>query len=191
VVLDVGGVGYRVFAPLTTLAGLPAEGEEALLHTATVVREDDISLYGFRTIDDLQVFNLLTLVNGVGPKVALNILSLLDVNQLSQAISTSDVRTITRVPGVGQKLAQRLILELGEKLTELAFAKRVDALVAKQQPGESEVFADLVEALVNLGYSRADSRKAAELVISRADDPDNISKLIMEANNLLASHRSR
>jgi holliday junction DNA helicase RuvA len=186
VVLDVNGVGYRVFVPLSVLTNLPPSGEKMMLFTTMSVREDDISLYGFRTQEELQVFQMATSVSGVGPKVALSMLSVLDGGELARAIAGSDARALTKIPGVGPKLAQRVILELGERMAELAFDRKVDALTSRQTQQENAAFEDIVEALVNLGYARADSRKAAERVLSGASDKTNTPALIREALNMLA-----
>src|SRR5215471_13947274 len=106
VVLDVNGVGYRVQVPLGVLSSLPEVGGKAMLYTLMVVREDDITLYGFSTMDEQRTFQILTGVTGVGPKVGLSMLSVLDVGELARAISSNDTRALTKIPGVGPKLAQ-------------------------------------------------------------------------------------
>lgn len=191
VVLDVNGVGYRVFVPLTVLASLPEVGGKTTLYTAMAVREDDISLYGFRTHEELQVFQIVTSVTGVGPKVGLSMLSVHEAGELARAISSNDTRALTKAPGVGPKLAQRVCLELGERMAEFAFTQRVESLTGGQTPQENAVFEDVVEALVNLGYSRPDSRKAAERVMSNATDKTNTAGLMREALNLLTSAGKR
>lgn len=185
VVLDVNGVGYRVFVPLSALSELPVNGATVTLYTTMVVREDEMTLYGFRTLEEQQVFQIVTGVTGVGPKVALSMLSVLEADELARAIASNDTRALTQIPGVGPKLAQRLCLELGERMATMAFERRVDALAARATPQENAAFEDVVEALVNLGYSRADSRKAAERAITGATDRSNTPALIREALNLL------
>lgn len=185
VVLDVNGVGYRVWVPLSVLQALPEAAGAVTLHTAMTVREDDISLFGFLGPEELQVFQLVTGVPGVGPKVGLSMLSVMDAGELARAIAGSDARALTRIPGVGPKLAQRVILELGERMGELAFEQRVEALSARQEPGANEAFEDAVEALVNLGYSRPDSRRAAERAMSAVPDRASAASVIREALNLL------
>jgi Holliday junction DNA helicase RuvA len=185
VVLDVNGVGYRAFVPSSLLATLPVIGGKAILHTVMVVREDDISLYGFASPEERHVFQTLTSVTGVGPKVGLAMLSVYDFSELSRAISQSDVKALTKIPGVGPKLAQRVCLELGERMAEFAFERRVDALAAGQTPEQNAAYEDIVEALVNWGYSRSDSKKSAERAISNATDKSNTPELIRVALNLL------
>jgi holliday junction DNA helicase RuvA len=191
VILDVNGVGYRVYAPVSVLAGLPEVGQKTLLHTIMAVREDDITLYGFGTLEEQQVFQILTGVTGVGPKVALSMLSVLDVGELARAIAGNDTRALTKVPGVGPKLAQRVCLELGERMAEFSFTQRVDAMTSRQTPQENEAFEDVVEALINLGYSRPDSRKAAERAMANAADKTSVPAVIRDALNLLAGQGKR
>jgi len=187
VVLDVNGVGYLVYVPLGVLSGLAEVGGKAMLYTTMAVREDDITLYGFSTLDEQRAFHLVTGVTGVGPKVALSMLSVLDAGELARAISSNDTKALTRIPGVGPKLAQRVCLEIGERMAEFAFGQRVEAMTAAGTPQENAAFEDVVEALTNFGYSRADSKKAAERAISNASDRSNIPALVRDALNILSS----
>src|SRR5438309_6256779 len=187
VVLDVNGVGYRVFVPLSVLSSVPAVGGQTTLQTVMAVREDDITLYGFASVEEREVFQLVTGVTGVGPKVGLSMLSVLESAELARAISSNDIKALTKIPGVGPKLAQRVALELGERMAELSFTRRVDALQSRQTPAENAAFEDVVEALVNLGYSRADSRKAADRALASTPDKSHTPTLIREALNLLTS----
>ena len=157
------------------------------MHTVMVVREDDITLYGFGSPEERHVFQTLTSVTGVGPKVGLAMLSVYDFSELCRAISGSDIKALTKIPGVGPKLAQRVCLELGDRMAEFAFARRVDALTSSQTPAENAAFEDVVEALVNLGYGRSDSKKAAERAVSNAMDKSNTPELIRFALNLLTA----
>lgn len=188
VILDVNGVGYRAYVPLSVLSGLPEPGQEAALHTVMTVREDDISLYGFATVEERETFQILTSVSGVGAKIALSMLSVMEAGELARAVSGNDVKSLTRVPGVGPKLAQRVILELGERMAEFMFSRRIETRADRQAALDNAAYEDIVEALVGLGYSRADSRKAAERVTStRADRPT--ADLMREALNLLTGGR--
>ncbi len=188
VVLDVGGVGYRVEVPSRSLHHIPEIGSEATLFTAMLVREDDISLYGFLSRSDREAFQMLTGVSGVGPKVGLAMLGTLSAEELASAIATTDVKTLTRVPGVGPKLAQRVSLELGEKMANWSFEQRASGaadLPLRSVSGSH--IEDIADALVSLGYSRADSRRAAERVASGAGPDPNVSELIVAAVNLLSN----
>ena len=191
VVLDVNGVGYLVYVPLSVLSNLPQVGATAMLYTTMAVREDDITLYGFGSLEEQRAFKLVTGVTGVGPKVALSMLSVLDAGELARAISSNDAKTLTKVPGVGPKLAQRVCLELGERMAEFAFAQRIEALTTTSTPQENAAFEDVVEALLNFGYSRSDSRKATERALSNASDKANIPALVREALNILSSGGGR
>lgn len=116
VVIEVGGVGYEVAVPVTTLVELPGIGEDAVLHTHLHVREDQLALFGFGSSDDRDLFRVLLGVSGVGPKVALAILSTMDANELRRVVATEDVGALTAVPGIGKRSAQKLLLELRPRL---------------------------------------------------------------------------
>ncbi len=157
VIVDVGGVGYLVFCSARTLAGLPGEGE-ASLHIETHVREDHIHLYGFLEPSERDWFNLLRGVQGVGARLALAILSALAPVELMQAIAAGEKTMLTRAPGVGAKLAARLITELKDKVAglSLGLAAALDGGAAAPLGPES----DAVSALVNLGYRPAEAASA-------------------------------
>lgn len=166
IVLDVGGVGYKVSVPVTVLEALPPGGEKVTLVIHTLVREDDISLFGFAGPDELRVFELLLSVTGVGPKAALALLSALPAEDLAQAVAGEDVRTLTRVPGVGAKTAQRLVLELRDKLSLLALERTAGKLApapgARKRDPRAEIVEDVVSALLNLGYNKPEAARATE-----------------------------
>lgn len=188
VVLDVNGVGYLVLVPATVLASLPEDKAQTTLLTHLIVREDDLSLYGFSNQTQLQAFRILLSVSGVGPKVALALLSTLEVAELARALSTSDTRVITKVPGVGPKMAQRLCMELGDKMSIFAFEDKVQrAESGKQTEAENRAFEDAVEGLVALGWSRADSKRAVQKVFDGASDKTNVASLISASLRLLTS----
>lgn len=152
--IDVAGVGYRVLVPVSTFCRLPEEGSEAKLLVHTHVREDQLVLYGFSTPPELSLFEKLIAVGGVGPKVALGVLSGIEVDELAQAIRANDVARLTRVPGVGKKTAERLILELKDKLPP---AQAGAAEVSPPTP----IRTDLQSALANLGYTSSEAERAA------------------------------
>ncbi len=189
VVLDVQGVGYRVYVPLGVLSNLPVIGEQATLYTTLSVSSNtfEFTLYGFASHEEQQVFLLLTSVTGVGARVALSMLSVYYAAELARIVSTNDVKSLTKVPGVGPKLAQRVALELGEKMSEYIYNSRIETFKNEATPVDNETFEDVVEALVNLGYTRQDAKKAAERVISVAVDKKALPQLIREALNLLSN----
>jgi Holliday junction DNA helicase RuvA len=155
VIIDVGGVGYQVLIPLNVFYRLPDVGAALTLQIHTHVREDAIQLFGFQDIAEKQVFLLLNGVGGIGPKLALNILSGIQAVDLARALREGDTVRLVAIPGVGKKLAERMIVELKDKfstfLTEPAENRRDEA--------GSQLFHDAVSALVNLGYRKPDAEK--------------------------------
>ena len=141
VIIDVNGVGYQVNLPLNVLADLPGEGKEVFLHVYTHVREDALQLFGFTSEDEKKIFVVLLGISGIGPKMALNILSGLSHEEFLDAIDTEDIAMLCRIPGLGKKTAQRLILELRERLPSSTGIK-------------DRLFDDTLSALINLGYKR-------------------------------------
>lgn len=172
-VVDVQGVGYRVALSDLSLGRLPAEGQVAELRVRTVVREDAIELVGFLSPEEEQMFLLLTSVSHVGPKLALAVLSGLDVAELAEALSQGDVPRLTRIHGVGRKTAERLVLELRDKAKVLA---RATADVATTGPRR-----DLVSALENLGYRPLDAEGVADAVAGRLGAEAPFEALFREA----------
>jgi holliday junction DNA helicase RuvA len=161
-VLDVHGVGYEVFIPLSTYYGLPNLSESISLSVHTHVREDAIQLFGFLTSQEKDAFVLLTSVSGVGPKLALSVLSALPVSNLVSAIQSGDIEKLTTVPGIGNKSAGRLVLELKDKVEKL----HPGLASASESPrqGEDATFDDALSALVNLGYRPQDAKEALKQV---------------------------
>jgi Holliday junction DNA helicase RuvA len=154
-VIDVGGVGYLVFASSRTLSALGAIGDEVVLHTEMKVSEDDIRLIGFATAGERDWFRLLNSVQGVGTRVALGILSALSADELSTAVAAADSRMIARAQGVGPKLAQRIVNELKDKVGAIALGP-----AGAPAPPAGSVSADAVSALLNLGFRPAEAASA-------------------------------
>lgn len=151
-VVDVGGIGFRVYMPTSTLTTLGAVGSEVRLHTHLHLREDNATLYGFASAGELELFRILINVSGLGPRLALAILSAMDVESLAAAITTGNADLLTGVPGIGKKMANRLVLELKDKLgAGLTIAPAVQ--IAQEN-------ADALAALVSLGYSVAEATRA-------------------------------
>jgi len=161
-ILDVHGVGYEVFIPLSTYYGLPNLSESILMSVHTHVREDAIQLFGFLTSQEKDAFVLLTSVSGVGPKLALSVLSALPVSNLVSAIQSGDIEKLMTVPGIGNKSASRLVLELKDKVEKLhpGLASASESL----RQGEDATFDDALSALVNLGYRPQDAKEALKQV---------------------------
>jgi holliday junction DNA helicase RuvA len=161
-ILDVHGVGYEAYIPLSTYYGLPNLSESISLSVHTHVREDAIQLFGFLTSKEKDAFVLLTSVSGVGPKLALSILSALPVSDLVSAIQSGDVEKLTTVPGIGHKSASRLVLELKDKVGKLHPGLAPASEVPRQ--GQDAIFEDALSALVNLGYRPQDAKEALKQV---------------------------
>ena len=167
VVIDVNNIGYQVRVSLRVIEGLPGVGSQVKIHTYTYVREDVIALYGFLTKDDLQMFLLLLGVNGVGPKGALGILSMFSAQELRLAIISQDAKTIAKAPGIGAKTAQRMLIDLKDKVSvEETFEKMGTEPVAVSgaKTENNSARSDAIEALTALGYSAAESMKAVNAV---------------------------
>jgi Holliday junction DNA helicase RuvA len=158
IILDVHGVGYRIHIPFSTYYELPEEGGVASLHIHTAVREDAILLYGFRTRLEKNFFQLLIAVSGVGPKLARDILSNIQPGPLAQALSQSDLNKLSTIPGIGKKTAERLVLELKDKVGKLDLSS-LPAAETREIP-TADVAEDVLSALLNLGYKEPYVRKA-------------------------------
>ncbi len=160
IIIDVGGVGYRLQIPLSTFYALPENGKiQLLIHTH--VKEDAIHLFGFLSEAEKALFVLLISVSGVGPKLAITILSHIPTDELAMALCQGDVPRLTAIPGIGKKSAERLILELQDKVTKLAVNGTVPAAQSSQPDHESS-HQDALSALVNLGYKETLARKALQ-----------------------------
>jgi holliday junction DNA helicase RuvA len=163
IVLDVGGVGYQVQVPLSTFAGLGTLHAETTLLIHTHVREDQIALYGFLTAREKQCFELLISASGVGPSLALKILSGMGIDELVPAIRKGDLLQLVRIPGVGRKTAERIVVELRDKLVI------VDVAEAGKPATRSQLESDVASALVNLGYDARSVEKAIEKARAAGD----------------------
>lgn len=164
VVLDVHGVGYELLIPISTFQRLPAAGAEVALHAYTQAREDALQLFGFGTVREKAIFERLLGVSGVGPRMALAALSGLSVNELAAAIAASDLARLTAVPGIGKKTAERICVELRDKVGEWAAPADAQAKPSAPLPAAAE---EVLSALVNLGYARPLAEKAVRRASER------------------------
>ena len=158
IILDVNGVGYRVLIPFSTYYELPEEGGSASLQIHTSVREDAIQLYGFRTRLEKSFFQLLISVSGIGPKMGRDFLSNIQPSTLAQALSQGDIHKLSAIPGIGKKTAERLVLELKDKVCRLDLSS-VPAAELREIP-TGDVMDDVASALLNLGYKEPQVRRA-------------------------------
>ncbi len=169
-ILDVQGVGYDVAMPLSTFYRLGEAGAEVALHIHTHVREDALALFGFASPLELLIFERLIGISGIGPKVALAVLSGIEPPDLVRAVQASDVARLTSIPGVGKKTAERILLELRDRLPIGVLAPRDEAALASGDEGE-DLRRDLLSALGNLGYHRLLAEKAVDAALKRIETP--------------------
>jgi holliday junction DNA helicase RuvA len=180
IVVDVGGVGYQVFIPLNVFYRLPEISAPVSLQIHTHVREDALQLFGFNDFAEKQIFLLLIGVSGIGPKLAINILSGISAEDLARALREGDQLRLFAIPGVGKKLAERMIVELKDKLANLAPAGTESVKAA----GDSQLTLDAVSALVNLGYRKADAEKVIREVVKGGEH--SLENLLKESLRLLS-----
>jgi Holliday junction DNA helicase RuvA len=164
VIVDVGGVGYDVHVPLSTFYNLGDEGAEVSLRVYTHVREDTLQLYGFLTELERQLFERLIAISGIGPKLAIVLLSGMETRELVGAVQRADVARLTAIPGIGKKTAERIVLELKDRLTQIAVPAATGA--APPTSSADQLRADLLSALVNLGYHRQQAEKAIDTTVT-------------------------
>ena len=179
VVVDVNGVGYQLFIPLSTYYQLPEVPAEVFLYTHTHVREDALQLFGFYSRDERALFEILQGVSGIGPRLATNILSGISVDELVPALSEGNLTRLRAVPGVGKKLAERLVVELREKVATVRPGG--PATTGAPTPVQDRVVEDVVSALVNLGCNRKEAIKAAEVARKDLGPTAEFEKLIKAA----------
>ncbi|MEX2182172.1 MAG: Holliday junction branch migration protein RuvA [Gemmatimonadaceae bacterium] len=182
-VLTAGGLTYEVLVPLSVLESLPRTGAEIALHTAMVVREDAWHLYGFATAEERRLFQRVMGTTGVGPTLAMNLISTLTGERLVRAVRDGDLTTLTRVPRVGKKLAERLVLELRDKLDGAA---TTDAPMPGKQVGPTGPGADAIRALIALGYAPADAERAVRAALANAPKDEAAADLVRRSLAALA-----
>ncbi|GAA0747703.1 Holliday junction branch migration protein RuvA [Clostridium oceanicum] len=173
IVIENNCIGYKIYTSGSTIANMPMMEENVLLYTHQIVREDFIGLYGFLTREELAMFNMLLSINGVGAKAALSLLSISNVINLKYAIKIGDVKTITRAPGIGKKTAERIILELKDKLD-------IEEVSGKDQKIDihiEEKISEAIDGLVSLGYSQKEATKA----VKECDSNNKLEQIIKDS----------
>lgn len=182
-VVECGGVGFKCFVSLNTLRELTSIGTEVNLYTHMSVREDAMDLYGFATLDELQAFKLLISVSGVGPKAAMAILSVLPPDRLSVAVSSGDVKSIQSAQGVGKKTAERVVLELKDKMLGIGSTETASVVAGIQQASTNENAREAVEVLVSLGFNQSD----CATVVGAMDSSMSVDDMIRQGLKKLSS----
>jgi holliday junction DNA helicase RuvA len=182
IIIDVHGVGYCVHVPLSTFYELPESGQNTGLNIHTHVREDTLQLYGFRTLAEKEMFLFLITINGIGPRLAINILSGISPEELRQVVYQENRARLQHIPGVGKKIAERMILELRDKFQ----IKKVEATKYEVPPGDVTAYGDAFSALLNLGYRPAEAEKALKRVEAEHGDSLPLPDLLKKALSLLA-----
>ncbi len=182
IVVECGGVGFKCFTTLNTVKNIGKIGDEINVFTYLAVREDAMDLYGFATLDELNAFKLLITVSGIGPKAAAAILSELAPDRLAICIASGDAKAITKAQGVGKKTAERVVLELKDKMGAITVGNASDVVSSVATVGESSNSAEAVEALVALGYSQSD----AAVVVGSMDKSLSVDEMIRNGLKQLA-----
>ena len=177
IVVESAGVGYEILVPLSSFDVIGEVGSQVKIYTYFHVREDSHTLFGFATPEERKLFQMLISVSGIGPRSALTILSGVSVEDFCEAIVTEQVDFLTAISGIGKKTAQRLIVELKNRISDV----RVRVEVGARKPGMQSMISEAVQALVSLGFPRASARKAVEKCISEADRELDVEELIRGA----------
>ncbi len=175
-VIETGGIGYKVGIPLSTYRDLGREGEEAKLHIHTHIREDALALYGFLTREELGMFELLISVSGVGPKAAMSVVSALTPSDFALALITEDTARFKKAPGIGTKIAQRIVLELKDKIRKEQLASNAGMAQPLAAADDRSAIAEAISALMVLGYSQSDAAKAVMSVQEIESDAEALIK---------------
>jgi Holliday junction DNA helicase RuvA len=183
-IVDVRGVGYRVVVPLTTFYELPEIGQPVVIHIHTHVREDAMNLYGFHSREERAVFQMMISVSGIGPKLAINILSGIAAGELIRAVTTDDLKRLTGIPGVGKKTAERMILEMKDKAAKFG-RETVPVGTVAVKTGD-QVKDDALSALVNLGYKGPTVKEVIDRIMRETGEIPSLDRLLKQALKALA-----
>ena len=184
VIVDAQGVGYQVYVPLTTFYDLPEAGQPVALNIHTHVRQDAINLFGFQTPEERDIFQLMLAVNGIGPKLAINILSGIAAGELLKAVSQENLKRLLSIPGVGKKMAERIILELKDKVRKLELS--AEHIVKTDSATKDGMKEDALSALVNLGYKSPVAKDALNKVCREHPEGLTLDILLKKALKALA-----
>ena len=179
-VVDVQGIGYRIFVPLTTFYELPETGQFVNLNIFTYVKEDALHLYGFHTLEGQSIFQMLISVSGIGPRLALNILSGITVPEFIQAVTQGNLNRLVAIPGVGKKTAERMVLELRDRMIKIDFGG-IATEGARGPEGGDAMREDALSALVNLGYKQVAAKMAIDKVVAGSPGDLRLDVLLKEA----------
>jgi len=185
-IIDAHGLGYRVFVPLTTFYELPDTGQEVVLNVHTHVKEDAIHLFGFYTPEERDLFQMMISVTGIGPKLAVNIMSGIAAGEFVRAVSSGDLGRLVNIPGVGKKMAERLVLELKDKVKKLGEVQAGAAGDKEDIADRGQVFDDALSALVNLGYKEQMVKKVLEKLDQECEDVPTLDNLLKNALKSIA-----
>jgi holliday junction DNA helicase RuvA len=184
VIVDAHGIGYRIFVPLTTFYELPDTSQLVTLHIHTHVKDDAINLFGFNSCEDKTLFQLMISVSGIGPKLAMNILSGISSTELIRAVSQGDLNRLVHIPGVGKKMAERMILELKDKMVKIRSYESVD--IGGSILSSDEIKEDALSALINLGYKSQTAKSALDSITSESPESLTLDVLLKKALKILA-----
>lgn len=180
-IVDVGGIGYKICISASAFGKLPQMGNEVFLHLSFVVRELSHTLYGFLSLQERDTFELLLGVTGIGPKIALSLIGHLSPHDLQKAVSNSDIFGICKVPGIGKKTAERLIIELRDKLASTLPRDPSDLATAHLSDPNAQKVRDAMSALINLGYNQVTAQKAIKKTLSDLPEEADLASLITGA----------
>jgi Holliday junction DNA helicase RuvA len=185
IIVEANGIGYRIFVPLTTFYELPDTDQHVTLHIHTHVRTDDISLFGFITVDMKNMFELMISVSGIGPRLAMNILSGISAEELIRAVSHGNLERLVSIPGVGKKTAERMILELKDKVVKLSTYEAIYNGEGNIKVYDS-IIDDVLSALINLGYKNQRAREVLDTIINESSETLTLDILLKKALKVLA-----
>jgi Holliday junction DNA helicase RuvA len=186
VIIDAYGIGYRIVVPLTSFYELPEAGQSVTLNIHTHVKQDAISLFGFYSSEEKEIFQLMIAVTGIGPRLAMNILSGISADELIRAVSQGNLSRLVSIPGVGKKMGERMILELKDKVMPISSEEMISKEVSEGMRQHELVKEDALSALVNLGYKKGLAKEILEKVVNGTTEPITIDVVLKESLRILA-----